>query len=207
MYQDNISFVMRKSVYAICEQKRHRSASLYAFHSQSNSPLLHVYTSYTPLDCKNASIFSTVWVKKKNMCVYYCMEKLNRVGRLENVFILLKKNYMGIKEWKKKTLGSEAKSRDGRMIVNKHTFLWPYTFWFASFISFGLVRPRKNIVVTCVSDSLPKTIRIGRSTQLFYFIFWVCAKNLRSVGEPDTHFFLGLIFRNADFLFIMLGQL
>ena len=24
------------------------------------------------------------------MCVYYCMEKLNRVGRLENVFILLK---------------------------------------------------------------------------------------------------------------------
>ena len=24
------------------------------------------------------------------MCVYYCMEKLNRVGRLENVFMLLK---------------------------------------------------------------------------------------------------------------------
>ena len=35
------------------------------------------------------------------MCGYYCMEKLNRVGRLENVFILLKKNYMGIIEWKK----------------------------------------------------------------------------------------------------------
>ena len=67
---------------------------------------------------------------------------------------------------KKNTLGSEAKNRDG------HTFFfWPYTFWFASFISFGLVRPRKNIVVTCVSGSLPKTIRIGRSTQLFYFIF------------------------------------
>ena len=82
---------MRKPVYAICEQKRHRSASLYAFHSQSNSPLLHVYTSYTPLDCINAPIFSTVWAKKKkNMCVYYYMEKLNRVGRLENVFILLK---------------------------------------------------------------------------------------------------------------------
>ena len=74
------------------------------------------------------------------------------------------------------------------MIVNKHTFFLPYTFWFASFISFGLVRPRKSIVVTCVSGSLPKTIRIGQSTQLFYFIFWVCAKNLRSVGEPETLF-------------------
>ena len=30
---------------------------------------------------------------RKNMCVYYCMEKLNRVGRLENVFILLKNLY------------------------------------------------------------------------------------------------------------------
>ena len=26
---------------------------------------------------------------RKKMCVYYCMEKLNRVDRLENVFILL----------------------------------------------------------------------------------------------------------------------
>ena len=60
LYQDNISCVMRKPVYAICEQNRHRSASLYAFHSQFNSPLLHVYMSYTPLDCKNAPIFSTV---------------------------------------------------------------------------------------------------------------------------------------------------
>ena len=74
------------------------------------------------------------------------------------------------------------------MIVNKHTFFLPYTFWFASFISFGLVRPRKSIVVTCVSGSLPKTNRIGQSTQFFYFIFWVCAKNLRSVGEPETLF-------------------
>ena len=69
---------------------------------------------------------------------------------------------MGIIE-RKKTLGSAAKNGDGRMIVNKHTFFLPYTFWFASFISFGLVRPRKNIVATCVSGSLPKTIRIGRS--------------------------------------------
>ena len=60
LYQDNISYVMRKPVYAMCEQKRHRSASVYAFHSQSNSPLLHVYMSYTSLDCKNAPIFSTV---------------------------------------------------------------------------------------------------------------------------------------------------
>ena len=52
-----------------------------------------------------------------------------------------------------------------------HLFFLPYTFWFASFISFGLVRPRKNIVVICVSGSLPKIIRIGRSTQLFCFIF------------------------------------
>ena len=74
------------------------------------------------------------------------------------------------------------------MTVNKHTFFLPYTFWFASFISFGLIRPRKSIVVTCVSGSLPKTIRIGQSAQLFYFIFWVCAKNLRSVGEPETLF-------------------
>ena len=85
-----LHLVMRKPAFAMCEQKRHRSASLYAFHSQSNSPLLHVYMSYTSLDCKNAPIFSTVQAKKKNMCVYYCMEKLNRVDRLENVFILLK---------------------------------------------------------------------------------------------------------------------
>ena len=78
---------------------------------------------------------------------------------------------MGIIERKIKTLGSAAIERDGRMTVNKHTFFWPYTFWFPSFNSFGLVMPRKNIVVTCVSGSLPKTIRIGRSTQLFYFIF------------------------------------
>ena len=52
---------------------------------------------------------------------------------------------MGIIEWKKKTLGSTAKNWDGGMIVNKHTFFWPYTFWFASFISFGLVRQRKKI--------------------------------------------------------------
>ena len=52
----------------------------------------------------------------------------------------------------KKTLGSAAKNRDGRMIVNRHTFFWTYTFWFASFISLGLVRPRKNIVVRLVSQ-------------------------------------------------------
>ena len=91
---------------------------------------------------------------------------------------------MGIIEWKK-TLESSAKNRDGRMIVNKHTFFWPYIIWFASIILFGQEKYR---CVTCVSGSLPKTIRIGLSTQLFYFIFRVCAKNLRSVGEPETHF-------------------
>ena len=83
---------------------------------------------------------------------------------------------MGTIERKKKTLGSAAKNGDGRMIVNQHTFFLPYTFWFASFISFGLVRPRKNIVVTCVSGSLPK--QLGSVGQ-FYFLslrqkFTVC---------------------------------
>ena len=56
------------------------------------------------------------------MCVYYCMEKLNRVGRLENVFILLFKDFIWGSKKGKKTLGSAAKNGDGRMIVNKHTF-------------------------------------------------------------------------------------
>ena len=85
-----MSYVMRKPVYAMCEQKRTRSASLCAFHSQSNSPLLHVYMSYTSMDCKNAPSFLLSRPRKKIMCVYYCMEKLNRVDGLENVFILLK---------------------------------------------------------------------------------------------------------------------
>ena len=108
---------------------------------------------------------------------------------------------MGIMERKKKTLGSAAKNGDGRIIVNKHTFFWPYTFWFASFISFGVVRPRKNIVVTCVSGSLPKTIRIGRS-----ILFSESAPKIYGLSGNLKHFFLGLTFRNADFLFIMLGQ-
>ena len=87
------------------------------------------------------------------------------------------------------------------MIVNKHTFFWSYTFWFASFISFGLVRLRKNIVVTCVSGSLPKTIRIGRS-----ILFSESAPKIYGLSGNLKHFFLGLIFRNADFLFIKLGQ-
>ena len=69
---------------------------------------------------------------------------------------------MGIIE-RKKTLGSAAKNWGWSDDSKQTYFFWPYTFWFASFISFGLVRPRKNIVVTCVSGSLPKTIRIGRS--------------------------------------------
>ena len=69
------------------------------------------------------------------MCGYYCMEKLNRVGRLENVFILLKKNLYGDNRMEKKTLGLAAKDRDGRMIVNEHTFFF---FFFCS-IHFGLL--------------------------------------------------------------------
>ena len=70
------------------------------------------------------------------MCIYYCIEKLNRVGRLENDFILLK-NFIWDNRKEKKTLGSAAKNGDGRMIVNKHTFFlalyilvcFIYFFW------------------------------------------------------------------------------
>ena len=54
------------------------------------------------------------------------MEKLNRVGRLENVFILLKILYGDNRMEKKIRLA--AKNRDGRMIVNKHTFFGPIHF-------------------------------------------------------------------------------
>ena len=74
------------------------------------------------------------------------------------------------------------------MIVNKIHFFGPIHFGLLHLFHLALLGQEKNIVVTCVSGSLPKIIRIGRSTQLFYFIFWVCTKNLRSVGEPDTLF-------------------
>ena len=57
------------------------------------------------------------------------MEKLNRVGRLENVIILLKKKLYGDNRKEKKTLGSAAKNGDGRMIVNKHTFIFGPIFF------------------------------------------------------------------------------
>ena len=59
--------------------------------------------------------------------------------------------------------------------------------------------------MTCVSGSLPKTNRIGRSAQLFY-LFSESATKIYGRSGNLKHFFLGLIFRNADFLFIMLGQ-
>ena len=70
---------------------------------------------------------------------------------------------MGIIERKKNFRVSSEKWGWSDDSKQTHFFFWPCTFWFASFISFGLVRPRKNIVVTCVSGSLPKTFRIGRS--------------------------------------------
>ena len=70
LYQDNISCVMRKPVYAICEQKRHRSASLYAFHSQSSSPLLHVYMSYTPLAIVKMHQSFLLSRPRKQICVF-----------------------------------------------------------------------------------------------------------------------------------------
>ena len=83
-----MSCVMRRPVYAKWNKKRRRSASLYAFYSQYIIPLLHVYMSYTPLECKNAPSFLLSRPRKK-ICVF-TMEKLNRVSRSENVFILLK---------------------------------------------------------------------------------------------------------------------
>ena len=79
---------------------------------------------------------------------------------------------MGIIEWKKKHFRVSSKQY-GWSDDSKQTYVYflPYTFWFASFVSFCLVRPKPNIVVTCVSGSLPETIRIGRSTQLFLFYF------------------------------------
>ena len=113
----------------MCEQKRHRSASLYAFHSQSNGPLLHAYVSYTPLDCKNAPIFFYFLGQEKKMCVYYCMEKLNRVGRLENVFILLKKFYMGIIERKTSSPKGNDRSPESNVprsnLISKNMSLLP----------------------------------------------------------------------------------
>ena len=80
----------------MCEQKRHRSASLYAFHSQSNSPLLHVYNvCHIPLWIVKMHQSFLLARPRKKICVYYCMEKLNRVDSLENVFILLKKFVWG----------------------------------------------------------------------------------------------------------------
>ena len=78
------------------------------------------------------------------------------------------------------------------MIVNKHTFFWPYTFWFASFISFGFVRPRKNIVVTCVSGSLPK--KLGSVGQLnFFILFSESAPKIYGLSGNLKHtFFLAL---------------
>ena len=53
--------------------------------------LCYMYICHIPLwIVKMNQSFLLSRPRKKNMCVYYCMEKLNRVDRLENVFILLK---------------------------------------------------------------------------------------------------------------------
>ena len=56
--------------------------------------LCYMYIRHIPLwIVKMHQSFLLSRSRKKNMCVYYCMEKLNGVGRLENVFTLLKKLY------------------------------------------------------------------------------------------------------------------
>ena len=107
----------------------------------------------------------------------FTMEKLNMVGRSENVFILLKILYGDYIMEKK--IGSAAKNRDGRMIVNRHTF-------FLGPILFGL-------------------LHLFRSAQLFY-LFSESATKIYGQSGNLKHLFLGLIFKNADFLFITLGQ-
>ena len=65
------------------------------------------------------------------MCVYYCMEKLNRVGRLENVFILLKNLYGDNRKEKKNFRVSSKKwgwSDDSKQ-----------TYFFFGPIHFGLL--------------------------------------------------------------------
>ena len=87
------------------------------------------------------------------------------------------------------------------MIVNKHTFFCPIHFGLLHLFHLALLGQETKIVVTCVPGSLPKTIRIGRS-----ILFSESAPKLYGLSGNLKHFFLGLIFRNADFLFIMLGQ-
>ena len=131
--------------------------------------------------------------------------KSNRVGRLENVFILLKIN-MGIIDRKKNFRVGSKKWGWSDDSKQTYYFFGPIHVWFVLFISFGLVRPRKNIVVTCVSGSLPKTIWIGRQHNFFILFSESAPKIYGLSGNLKHFFFLGLIFRNADFLFIMLGQ-
>ena len=45
--------------------------------------------------------------RPRKKCVYYCMEKLNRVDRLENVFILLKNFVWDNRKEKKFRVGSK----------------------------------------------------------------------------------------------------
>ena len=63
--------------------------------------LCYMYICHIPLWIVKMHHLFYCLGQEKNMCVYYYMEKLNRVDRLENVFILLKKFCMGIIERKK----------------------------------------------------------------------------------------------------------
>ena len=105
--------------------------------------------------------------RKKNLCFYYCMEKLNRVGRLENVFILLKILY-GDNRMEKKTSGSAAKNRDSRMIVNKHTFFGPIHFCLLHLFHLALLGQEK-IYLWLVSQ-VPCRKQLGSVCQHNFFI-------------------------------------
>ena len=86
--------VMRKPVYAISNKKGADQPPSMHFTLNLTS-LCYMYIRHVPLLIVKMHQSFLLSRPRKNMCVYYCMEKLNRVGRSENVFILLKKIIWG----------------------------------------------------------------------------------------------------------------
>ena len=68
LYQDNISCVMRKPVYAICEQKRHRSASMHF--TLNLTALCYMYICHIPLWIVKLHQSFLLSRPRKNICVF-----------------------------------------------------------------------------------------------------------------------------------------
>ena len=87
--------VMRKPVYAICNKKGADQPPSMHFTLNLTS-LCYMYIRHIPLWIVKMHQSFLLSRPRKKICVF-TMEKLNRVGRSENVFILFKKKYyMGI---------------------------------------------------------------------------------------------------------------